>query len=245
MKKNTDWDYTIVIPHYKTLELTTLCVRCINRFKRLKCEVIVIDNNPSDRSVDALRSIPNVRIISNYSAVSGVEAHKKALALGVESAKTEWVFLFHSDTIPVKTGWDEEALNLIEVNGAVGLTTTIRSVDPFDSFFSRLARRIREHRTYFYVKSGPTNRKVMSYFFLVSKKYFSSEQIVNDHGDVAVGLYKALCMQGHIVVLAGRLFLNQYIWHSSNATTLLSGQISDRKSINRFFVKLERLEKEL
>jgi GT2 family glycosyltransferase len=134
MKYEETWDYSIVIPHYRTPELTTLCVRCINKFKRLRCEVLIVDNSPDDPGIEALRNVPNVRVISNPSAEVGVQAHKKALALGVESARTEWVFLFHSDTIPVKSGWDEKALNLVADHRVVGLTTTIRSVNPFDTF---------------------------------------------------------------------------------------------------------------
>jgi GT2 family glycosyltransferase len=245
MKYEETWDYSIVIPHYRTPELTTLCVRCINKFKLLRCEVLIVDNSPDDPGIEALRNVPNVRVISNPSAEVGVQAHKKALALGVESARTEWVFLFHSDTIPVKSGWDEKALNLVADHRVVGLTTTIRSVNPFDTFFSKLARRVRERKTYFYSKTEPTDRKVMSYFFLIDKTYFSSERITNDSDDVTVGLYKELCAKGHIVVLAGRLFLNQYIWHSSNATSLLSGQMGNSGSRDRFFAKLSRLEKEL
>ncbi len=245
MKYEETWDYSIVIPHYRTPELTTLCVRCINKFKRLRCEVLIVDNSPDDPGIETLRNVPNVRVISNPSGEVGVQAHKKALALGVESARTEWVFLFHSDTIPVKSGWDEKALNLVAGHRVVGLTTTIRSVNPFDTFFSKLARRVRERKTYFYSKTEPTDRKVMSYFFLIDKTYFSSERITNDSDDVTVGLYKELCAKGHIIVLAGRLFLNQYIWHSSNATSLLSGQMGNSGSRDRFFAKLSRLEKEL
>lgn len=245
MKYEETWDYSIVIPHYRTPELTTLCVRCINKFKRLRCEVLIVDNSPDDPGIETLRNVTNVRVISNPSGEVGVQAHKKALALGVESARTEWVFLFHSDTIPVKSGWDEKALNLVAGHRVVGLTTTIRSVNPFDTFFSKLARRVRERKTYFYSKTEPTDRKVMSYFFLIDKTYFSSERITNDSEDVTVGLYKELCAKGHIIVLAGRLFLNQYIWHSSNATSLLSGQMGNSGSRDRFFAKLSRLEKEL
>jgi len=43
---------SIIIPQYKTPELICLCIRAIKQFSVLHPEIIVVDNNSKDASVD-------------------------------------------------------------------------------------------------------------------------------------------------------------------------------------------------
>jgi GT2 family glycosyltransferase len=48
---------TICIVNYRTLDLTKLCLRCISKFARYRHQVIVVDNDSRDESLEYLRSI--------------------------------------------------------------------------------------------------------------------------------------------------------------------------------------------
>ena len=54
---------TVCIVNYKTLDLTRLCLRCISKFARYPHEVIVVDNDSQDESLEYLRSLNGIRLI--------------------------------------------------------------------------------------------------------------------------------------------------------------------------------------
>ncbi len=76
---------TILIPNYKTLYLTKLCLRLIRKHTNLnQAKVIVIDNDSQDSSLTYLRNLPWIelierKVVPNEGAVS---AHSRALDLG-------------------------------------------------------------------------------------------------------------------------------------------------------------------
>ena len=48
---------SIIIPQYKTPELIRLCIRAIKKFSVLQPEIIVVDNNSKDASLDYLKKL--------------------------------------------------------------------------------------------------------------------------------------------------------------------------------------------
>ena len=65
----SDWDIlapgkvSICIVNYKTEELLKLCLRSIRKFTTFPYEVIVVDNDSGDGSLDYLRSLSSIRLI--------------------------------------------------------------------------------------------------------------------------------------------------------------------------------------
>lgn len=101
-------ELTILIPHYKTLELSKLCLRSIKLFTDLdKVKVIVIDNDSNDQSLEYLRSINWIKLIErkDIAAESPAKMHAKALDLGMEHVKTKYVLSIHTDTIVTSSEW--------------------------------------------------------------------------------------------------------------------------------------------
>ncbi len=48
---------TICIANYKTLDFIRLCLRSIRKFTSYPYEVVVVDNNSQDESLDYLKSL--------------------------------------------------------------------------------------------------------------------------------------------------------------------------------------------
>lgn len=98
---------TICIVNYKTAMLTKLCLRSIRKFTRHPYEVIVVDNDSQDESLDYLRSLSWIKLIERPGQVakSGSWAHGTALDIGLQNTKTEFFLSLHSDAIPRKPGW--------------------------------------------------------------------------------------------------------------------------------------------
>jgi len=99
---------TICIVNYKTLELTRLCLRSIRKFTKYPYEVIVVDNDSKDDSVDYLRSLEWIRLLERQHEPGrprGSYDESSALDIGLANCNTEFYVVMHSDTIVKKTGW--------------------------------------------------------------------------------------------------------------------------------------------
>lgn len=98
---------TIVIPHYQTLELIKLCLRSIRKYTQQPYQVIVVDNNSQDNSLEYLRSVKWINLIERKEGLmkQGSWAHGSALDLGLETTKTEFFLALHSDVIIKDSAW--------------------------------------------------------------------------------------------------------------------------------------------
>ncbi|OGV48217.1 MAG: hypothetical protein A2X49_05150 [Lentisphaerae bacterium GWF2_52_8] len=106
-KKLIPGKVSICLVNYKTELLTRLCVRSIRKFTRGDYEVIVVDNDSKDASLDYLRSLRWIKLIERPNQVckSGSWAHGTALDLGLEASEGEFFVSLHSDTIVHNPDW--------------------------------------------------------------------------------------------------------------------------------------------
>lgn len=107
---------TILIPNYKTLELTKLCLRLIRKLTpKNSYKVIVIDNCSQDESTEYLRSLEWIKLIERE-PIKGEEvfqAHSRALDMALEQVDTPYVLAIHTDTLVRDGKWLEYLLNQI------------------------------------------------------------------------------------------------------------------------------------
>ena len=82
---------TVCIVNYKTLDFTRLCLRSIRKFTNYPYEVIVVDNDSQDESLEYLKSLGWIRLIERCSLPDepgGGYAHAAGLDLGLASCNT-------------------------------------------------------------------------------------------------------------------------------------------------------------
>lgn len=99
---------TILIPNYRTLKLTKLCLRLIRKYTEPNLiHVIVIDNNSRDDSLDYLRSLNWIELIERKGVKdeSPSLAHSRALDLALERVKTPYTLSIHTDTLVKDRQW--------------------------------------------------------------------------------------------------------------------------------------------
>jgi len=97
---------TICVVNYKTLDLTRLCLRSIRKFTDYPYEVIVVDNDSRDESLDYLKRLRWIRLIERRDMNNiGGYAHATGLDLGLASCITEFFVSMHSDTFVQKQNW--------------------------------------------------------------------------------------------------------------------------------------------
>ena len=103
---------TICIVNYKTLDLTRLCLRSIRKFTVYPYEVIVVDNNSQDESLEYLKSLKWIRLIERDSPNDEGGGHSHGLALdeGLSRCSSEFFISMHSDTFVQKENWLTELM---------------------------------------------------------------------------------------------------------------------------------------
>ena len=93
---------------YKTLDFTRLCLRSIRRFTTYPHQVIVVDNDSQDASLDYLKSLTWIRLIERRAKdgePGGGYAHAAGLDLGLKNCNTDFFVSLHSDAYPIKDNW--------------------------------------------------------------------------------------------------------------------------------------------
>ena len=97
---------SIIIPQYKTLELIRLCIRAIKQFSILHPEIIVVDNNSIDHTLQIINEFPFNKKIT-YFLIENFGVIGKSRNLGITQAKGKYIAFLDSDD-----WWHENKLQL-------------------------------------------------------------------------------------------------------------------------------------
>ncbi len=111
---------TICIVNYRTLQHTQICLRGVRRFTSHPHEIIVVDNDSQDESLEYLRSLKWIRLLERHNAndKSGGDAHGTAIDMALAHCRTEFFVVMHSDTFLLRAGWLAELVGYLD-DGAV------------------------------------------------------------------------------------------------------------------------------
>ncbi len=108
-------DLSIIIVNFNTKDLIKDCVESIRKNCSLNVEIIVVDNNSQDGSVEAIMKLGVVAIFNK-----GNFGFAKANNQGIKIAKSEYVFLLNSDTL-IKKGSLEKILTFAKAHPDAGV----------------------------------------------------------------------------------------------------------------------------
>ncbi|MBW1675807.1 MAG: glycosyltransferase [Deltaproteobacteria bacterium] len=176
---------TVLIPNYKTLLLTKLCLRLLRKHTDLqKVHVIVIDNDSQDESLDYLRSLKWIELIERKKALDDTPSlsHSRALDLALERVTTPYVFSIHTDTLFKDPRWLDVLLTEIEKEPVVAGVGSWK-LEKKPSFMKRLGKAIEYQRRIGYCRLiGKTdkakdieNQRQSGYYRLIGKTDITSE----------------------------------------------------------------------
>jgi len=108
---------TICVVNYKTLDFTRLCLRSIRKFTEYPYQVIVVDNDSQDESLEYLKSLNWIRLIQrrpDADEPGGGYAHAAGLDLGLENCDTEFYVSMHSDTFVREQNWLSDLISYFD-----------------------------------------------------------------------------------------------------------------------------------
>lgn len=261
---------TILLPNYKTLELTKLCLRLLRKHTDSSlAKIIVIDNDSQDTSLDYLRTLNWIELIERKADPSDTPAlsHSRALDLALAKVDTPYVLSLHTDTLVKNAQWLPFLLNKIETNTNIGGVGSWKLEQ--ESVLKRYLKKIEKMWQLFY--SRVTNKKhaisgsgdnfyyLRSHCALYRMDLIKKYNLSFSQGDAVAGkmMHKALVDNGYQMVFLPSEILIRYLDHINHATMVLnSGMLAPdktdkgikrvRKALNEFnadqILKMEELD---
>jgi glycosyltransferase involved in cell wall biosynthesis len=251
---------TVLIPNYRTLDLTKLCLRSLRKYTDSKeIHVIVIDNDSQDASLDYLRSLKWIELIERKRAPDDTPSlsHSRALDLALERVKTPYVLSIHSDTFVRHPKWLDFLVGKIEAAESIaGVGSWKLENKPF---LRRLAKSIEfKWQSSWYRLIGKTEHalegKGENYYYLRSHCALYRMGLIkalnlhfSDGGETAGKvMHKRLLDAGYRMVFLSSELLGRYVVHLNHATMVLHPELGARgKTIARGLRRVQKGLKEL
>ena len=243
MMTSSDSRLTILLPQYKTLELTKLCLRMIRKNLDLKnVRVIVIDNDSKDASLEYLRTVPWITLIERK-AIPGEkppEAHTRALDMALEITDTEFVMSMHTDTFFLDAGALNLLLNPFEDPQVAGTGSwKLEYISPLKQFGKGMENLVRN-----YIKAPLTGKAPGSiaqehkeHWFLRSHCAVYRTKLLKDmnlsfgDGETAgKAMHRKLENAGYKMLFIPSENLMKHMIHLDHATMILNPETGGRKT---------------
>jgi GT2 family glycosyltransferase len=239
---------TILVPNYKTLDLTKLCLRLLRCYtQKDKIEVIVIDNASQDESIEYLRSVKWIRLIErsiDKDATPG-NSHARALDEALAQVTTPYVLSFHTDTMVKKDGWLELLLAEIGKNPNIaGVGSWKLESKPVVKQWAKKIEMVFQSIIFPLIGKGygKLEGKGGNFLYLRShcalyrtdllRKYKLS--FADGEDTAGKGLHRRLVEHGHEMVFLPTETLSRYMLHLNHATGALNPQIREnRKHVSK------------
>ena len=239
---------TILIPHYKTLELTKLCLRSLKLFTDLgKVRVIVIDNHSDDDSTEYLKTLNWITLIirTPTEAETPSIAHARALDVGLAQTRTPYILSIHTDTIVTSPQWLDFLLARIEADpGIAGVGSwKLEHKPPVKRLAKTIERWWQQKIWYPLLGKGEGSLEGVgrNYYYLRSHCALYKTELVrkytngfNDSGETAGKLlHTRLLESGYQMVFIPSEELSPHVKHLNHATMILNPEIAGKKTGSR------------
>lgn len=241
---------SILVPNYKTLEVTTICMRLLRKYTNHKlCDVLVIDNDSQDASTEYLRSLDWITLIERKAEAgeSGPEAHSRALDLALAQVNTPFVLSIHTDTFIKRSDWIEVLLAQFLDHQVAGVgswkleykSPIRRAGIQFEQGWKFLLHKLFGYSRY---KPDRLNKKAR---YLRSHCAMYRTDVIRElgthfgDGDATAGMtmHRKMIDAGYKMIFLETEFLGDYVDHLNHATGLLTdfshGHAAKRRKLQK------------
>jgi len=256
-------EVTILIPNYKTPEITKICLRLIRQHTDLsRAEVLVIDNDSNDESTEYLRSLSWITLIERKAnePESGPLSHSRALDLALRNVKTSYVLSIHTDTFVKSDQWLDVLLAPFSKNqnlAGVG-SWKLEYISPLRQFGHRFEQGWKRLlNKYFGYSRYKAERGDVNAHYLRSHCAMYKTEIIRkiktnfSDGEQTAGkvMHEKMIAAGYEMLFLNSAYLGEYVDHLNHATMILNPEIGGSKKLlksgsNRIKKKLRGIDAE-
>ncbi len=184
----------------------------------------MLDNDPDGAASGMLGEFPRVELVRNPTAQRGSGANFEALDIGIRHARHDLLGLLHSDTVFLQEGWDLEWFGRLEREDLAVLSTFEREANPLRPLRKRMGDRWR-HWFHQPRPAADVKGKLMLFWLLTRKSVLAELGLsFKRDGHVTPANF---ARARHGVEVLSRVQISRFMWHTSNITSLLTGQMDD------------------
>ncbi len=230
---------TILVPNYKTLEITKICMRLLRKHTDFnKVEVIAIDNNSADASLDYLKSLAWIKLIERAPETDDTVplSHSRALDLALAQVNTPYVLSIHTDTFVKRDDWLDVLLKPFAINpklAGVG-SWKLESKNPLQRFGIRFEQSWKKllHDSFGY-KGYNAKRLDETQYYLRSHCAMYRTDVIrslntnfsDDNLTAGKRMHEKMVEAGYEMLFLESAELGQYVDHLNHATLIFNPQL--------------------
>lgn len=232
---------TLLIPHYKTRELTMLCLRLLRKQTDLsQVEVIVLDNGSKDESSEYLKTVEWIKLITlDPQGVEPALSHSMALDEGLKYVTTPYVLSIHTDTFFMTKDWLPFLLKFIEGKPNVaGVGSWKLEEKPlYKNVLKAIERRVQLAwykligKKYHAIEGVGENFKYLrSHCALYRTDYLKKNHLSFAGPDKVAGkgIHRFLTEKGYEMIFLPSEVLSKHVLHVNHATMVLNPELGAR-----------------
>ncbi len=214
-----------------------MALHSIFHFSLEEPEVIVVDNAPGSAESAMLDEYPRIRRVDNPTSKTGSDANFEALDIGIQAASNDLLGLLHSDTIFMRPGWDREWFGHVEARNLAALGTFEREANPFRPVRKRVEDVFKHlfHRR----KATADRPGKLVLHFVLTRRSALAEVDFNFMRNRDLYSRHLTEVRNGVEVLSLRE-MSRFLWHTSNITSLLTGQMNDARLVKSYQTKRRR-----
>ena len=232
-----DLPVSIILPNYKTPELTRLCLRSIRKYTPHDAiRVIAVDNASGDGSLDYLRSLGWISLIERTPAdIAGMKPalmHTTAMDLAFQQVDTPFVLSFHTDTIVYSPDWLDFLLDRIKrSDGIAGVGSWKLEFIPPAKRFGKKLEVVENRVKQFLGLKKPEVQFLRSHCALYRTDLLRQHTRGFGDGESAgKSIHRCLTDAGYTMEFIPPEVLIKYMDHLNHATMILNPSIGSRRT---------------
>lgn len=228
---------TILVPNYRTPDITKICLRLLRKHTRPElADIVVIDNYSKDESTEYLKKLQWIELIEREGipGESGVQAHSRALDLALKKVNTPYILSIHTDTFVKRDDWLDILLAEFDTNTAGVGSWKLES----KNIVRRAGIRFEQswkfllHSLFGYKRYNPNRLDNDSRYLRSHCAIYKTEIIrkLNTHfadGDDTAGkvMHHKMREAGYKMKFLPSHFLGKYVDHLNHATSILNPEL--------------------
>lgn len=240
----TEPQVTILVPNYKTPEITKICLRLLRKFTDSSlARVIVIDNDSGDASLDYLRGIAWIELIERKAEADDSPAlsHARALDLALARVTTPYVLSIHTDTFVRRADWLDVLLAPFAADAQVAGVGSwkLETKTPLQRFGRRVEQawktalfRLTGRRTFRAERFDDSLHYLRSHCAMYRTDVIRELNTGFADGNEVAGsvMHRKMVAAGYRMCFLESVDLGQYVDHVNHATMVLNPELGSSAS---------------
>jgi hypothetical protein len=230
---------TILVPNYKTPEITKICMRLLRKYTNFNMvDIIAIDNHSQDESLVYLKSLSWITLLERKPEKDDTVplSHSRALDLALSQVKTPYVLSIHTDTFVKRSDWLEILLKPFSINPKLAGVGSWKLESKH--WIRRLGIHVEQfwkkvlHDCFGYQRYNPSRMDDSQHYLRSHCAIYRTEVIreLNTNfsdGNLTAGklMHQKMVAAGYEMLFMDSVQLGQYVDHLNHATLIFNPEL--------------------